>query len=270
MKTKQVVYEYMKSRRFTSLAAATQRNYIPALDQITDLIGETPIEEVRRRDLIRAFEGMAEKPAVANRFGRVASVFFNYATDMEYCTANPAQRLTPFRLGTWRQWTKEEVDKVIALKHPIVSVAVALAYYTAQREADVLKMQWSDIKDGVLKVKQNKTGTVLDIAIAPQLQEILNEVPKKGKYIIPSKTSSPLSGPAFRNMTKRITRTVGVDAPFHGLRKTVGSRLAEKGRSVNEIAAVLGHKTLTMAALYTKQADSRKMIASAVTSLASD
>lgn len=270
MKTTQVVYEYMKSRRFTSLSESTKSNYLPALETISSLIGETPIAEVRRRDIIRAFEGMSEKPAVANRFGRVASIFFNYATDMEYCAANPAQRITPFRLGTWRQWTKEEVDKVIALKHPIVSMAVALAYYTAQREADILKMQWTDIKNGVLKVKQSKTGTVLDIAIAPQLQKIFDESPKRGQYIIPSRTCKPMSGPAFRNMMKRITRTVGVDAPFHGLRKTVGSRLAENGRSVNEIAAVLGHKTLTMAALYTKQADSRKLIASAVTSLAAD
>jgi len=270
LKTKQVVYEYMKSRSFMSLAESSKRNYLPSLEKISSLIGETPIAEVRRRDVIRAFEGLSETPAMANRFGRVASIFFNYAADMEYCTGNPAQRINFFRLGTWRQWTKEEVDKVIAIKHPIVSVAVALAYYTAQREADILKMQWTDIKDGVLKVKQNKTGTELEIAIAPQLQEILSEVPKKGKYIVPSKTALPLSGPAFRNMTKRITRTVGVDAPFHGLRKTVGSRLAENGRSVNEIAAVLGHKTLTMAALYTKQADSRKLIASAVTSLAAD
>lgn len=270
MKTKDVIYEYIKSRRFTSLAVSSQRSYLPALDQIADLMGERPIEEVRRRDLIRAFESLSETPAVANRFGRVASILFNYATDMEYCAGNPAQRITPIKLGTWRQWTKEEVDKVIALKHPIVSVAVALAYYTAQREADVLKMQWSDIKDGVMKVKQSKTGAVLEIAIAPQLQEILDSVPKNGKYIIQSKNGLPVSGPAFRNMTKRVTRSVGVDAPFHGLRKTVGSRLAEKGRSINEIAAVLGHKTLTMAALYTKQADSKKLIASAVTSLASD
>lgn len=270
MKVTEVVREYARSRRFTSLSDSTKRQYMDAMRDIENTVGTMNIEEIRRRDLIRAFEGMSDRPAIANRFGRVCSIIFNYAVDMEYCGGNPAQRLTPFKLGTWKQWTKEEVDKVIAVNHHIVSTAVALAYYTAQRETDILNMKWSDIKNGVLKVKQSKTGTLLEIAVAPQLNEILKKVPKRSEHIVCSAMGEKITGPAFRNMLKRVTRSVGVDAPFHGLRKTVGSRLAENGRSVNEIAAVLGHKTLTMAALYTRQADSKKLIASAVTSLAAD
>lgn len=270
MKVVEVVREYARSRRFTNLSDSTKRQYISSMNEIEKAVGQMDIQSVKRRDLVRAFEALGDTPAMANRFCRVCSVVFNYAVEMEYCGGNPAHRLTPFKLGTWKQWTKEEVDKVIALNHPIVSVAVALAYYTAQREADILKMKWSDIKDGVLYVKQNKTGAVLEIMVAPQLQAILDKLPKTGEYIIRSKAGGLVTGPSFRNMLKRVTRSVGVDAPFHGLRKTVGSRLAEKGKSASQIAAILGHRTLKMAALYTQQADSKKLIASAVTSLAAD
>jgi integrase len=63
---------------------------------------------------------------------------------------------------------------------------------------------------------------------------------------------------------------MGIERQFHGIRKTVGAILAERGRNTNEIAALLGHKTLAMAALYTRQASNKKMIASAVNDLTFD
>lgn len=270
MKVNDVIREYARSRRFMNLSDSSKRNYMGAIRDLEETIGDMDIEAVRRRDLIRHFESMADRPATANNYGRVASIIFNYAVDMEYCGGNPAQRLTPMKVGTWRQWKMDDVFKVIGMKHPIVSTAVALGYYTGQREADILKMRWDDIQNGVLKVTQSKTGTVLEIAVAKPLQRILDSINKDGPFIVRSTTGKPMTGPAFRNMFKRKTREIGVDAPFHGLRKSVGSRLAEQGRSVNEIAAVLGHKTLTMAALYTKQADNKKLIASAVNALADD
>ena len=43
----------------------------------------------------------------------------------------------------------------------------------------------------------------------------------------------------------------------HGLRKTLGRRLADAGCSAHEIMAALGHTTLTEAERYTRQADRR-------------
>jgi integrase len=56
---------------------------------------------------------------------------------------------------------------------------------------------------------------------------------------------------------------------FHGIRKGVACSLAENGRSVNEIAAILGHKTIRMAAYYADQANGKKLAENAVSSMVS-
>jgi integrase len=53
----------------------------------------------------------------------------------------------------------------------------------------------------------------------------------------------------------------------HGLRKAAGRRLAEAGCSAHEIMAVLGHKTLSEAERYTRDADQMHLASAAVARL---
>ncbi len=53
----------------------------------------------------------------------------------------------------------------------------------------------------------------------------------------------------------------------HGLRKAAGRRLAEAGCTAHEIMAVLGHKTLTEAERYTREADQVSLATEAMTKL---
>src|SRR6516225_3534074 len=54
---------------------------------------------------------------------------------------------------------------------------------------------------------------------------------------------------------------------FHGLRHTAGAALAEAGCSEKEIAAVLGHKTLSMVQKYTQGARRKRLASSAIAKL---
>lgn len=268
MKVKEIIGEYIQSSRYSKLSKHTKHQYWQAIRKIEGEFGDRKIETLRRADIVRAHDKMGKTPATANIFARVSSIIFNYAVDMDYIGANPASRIKMYKINTWSRWDLEEVKKVILANHPIVSTAVALAFYTGQREADILNMKWEDIRDGKVFVKQAKTGTELEIKLAPELVTYLETIPKSGKYIIGG--DKKMTGPSFRNMFKRVTRAMGIERQFHGIRKTVGAMLAERGRNTNEIAALLGHKTLAMAALYTRQASNKKMIASAVNDLTFD
>jgi integrase len=59
------------------------------------------------------------------------------------------------------------------------------------------------------------------------------------------------------------------DKTFHGIRKGVASSLAENGSSIKEIAAILGHKSIRMAAYYADQASGKKLVENAVSSIVS-
>ena len=49
-----------------------------------------------------------------------------------------------------------------------------------------------------------------------------------------------------------------IDCKPHGLRKTLGRRMADDGCTAHEIMAVLGHTTLAEAERYTRDADRRR------------
>jgi integrase len=51
---------------------------------------------------------------------------------------------------------------------------------------------------------------------------------------------------------------------LHGLRKLAATRLANAGCSAHEIAAITGHRSLSMVAHYTASADQERMAKSAV------
>lgn len=265
MKVRKLVSEYIGSSRYQRLSAHSRHQYWQAIRKIDDKLGDMEVDQVRRSDIVRAHDQMGSIPATANRFARVTSIIFNYAVDMDYVGANPAARIKPFKINEWSRWEMDEVKKVIAAGHNIVSTAVVLAFYTGQREGDILSMKWSDIRGGSIFVKQSKTGKDLEIKLSPDLQTYLDGLPKEGPYIVGGKTK--ITGPWFRKQFKQVTRGLGIERTFHGIRKTVGAVLAERGRSTNEIAAILGHKTLEMAAKYTRQANETKMISAAVDAL---
>lgn len=264
MIVKDVVREYRASPGFRELADDTKRQYTSELNRLNDKFGDRAISKIKRADLIRQMNSMGNTPAMAGRFARVSSVLFSYALDMEYIEANPASRLKKPKIGTLARWSMEEVMLGMKVENPLVRTAIWLAFYTGQREGDVLRMTWHDIKDGTaIKVKQKKTGTYLEIELHPSLRKYLKKLPKENPEIV----GRSISTSGFRSMFKRDLEKVGVYKTFHGLRKTVASYLGEVGTSTKNTADLLGHKTLKMAEKYLNQADRTKSISNAVKQL---
>jgi hypothetical protein len=72
----------------------------------------------------------------------------------------------------FQTWTEVQIA-VFEARHPIGSrarLAFALLLYTAQRRGDVIRMGRQHIRNGLLAVRQNKTGTALQIPIHAALQ----------------------------------------------------------------------------------------------------
>ena len=54
---------------------------------------------------------------------------------------------------------------------------------------------------------------------------------------------------------------------FHGLRHTVGARLAEAGATDREVMSVLGHRTVSMVTKYTRGAEQERLAEAAIVKL---
>lgn len=268
MKFDKLVSEYMRSPDFTGLSLNSQRSYDYAIKGLQQYFRNKEITEIKRSDLIRFLNQNADKPAYANLAIRVASVMFSFAMDLDEIPYNPAYKMRELKIGTHERWDPEDVKKVLKDGNRVITASVALGWYTAQRESDLLELRWRDLKDDHIVLVQTKTKVEMAIKVPPAMVQFLTALRgnEPDDYFIVS-GKKPLSPQAFRGRFKRATQRIGITKVFHGLRKGVACDLAEKGCASSVIAAMLGHKTVRMVEHYTKQSQNKKLTAHASAAL---
>lgn len=261
--------EYSKTPGFTSLSVSSKRSYIYAAKKLSQHFKDADIRKMRRSDFIKFKDENSMTPGSVNLILRIASVMFGYALDRDIIAANPVAGLKKMKLQGHEKWTPAEVRLFLAQADLRMATAVALAWYTGQRQGDILDMKTSDYADGYITLVQHKTGAEMKIKVHPDLENFLriSVLPhrKPGDYLVSG--GKKMKGSYFRKLFSAETKRVGIERVFHGIRKGVASSLAENGRPISEIAAMLGHKSIRMAAYYAEQADGTKLAESAVSNL---
>jgi len=178
-------------------------------------------------------------------------------------TANIKQRA--IKGDGFYTWSEEEIAQFES-HHPVGTkprLALALLLYTAQRRSDVAKMGRQHIRDGVLTVKQQKTGKPLAIPVHPHLQAVLDATPSEHLTFLVTATGKPYGGNAFSAQFRNWCDAAGLPkcCKVHGLRKAACRRLAEAGCSANEIMAISGHATMKELVRYTAAAADQARLA---------
>lgn len=127
-----------------------------------------------------------------------------------------------------------------------------------RREGDVWQ---SPIRDGVLTVRQQKTGTPLSLPVRAELAEIVAATPSGNLTLLTTKTGKPYGGNDFSDQFRDWCDAAGLpsNCSIHGLRKAAARRLAEAGCSAHEIASITGHKTLKEVERYTLSAEQARL-----------
>jgi integrase len=72
-------------------------------------------------------------------------------------------------VGEYEPWPEDVLAAALAADDDRVRLAVHLLLYTAQRIGDVVRMKWTDIRDGRIEVRQQKTGRALSIPLHARL-----------------------------------------------------------------------------------------------------
>lgn len=144
-------------------------------------------------------------------------------------------------------------------------IVVVLAMFTGMRRSEILGLQWKHITffrtDSYAKAILGKTknGDARSAMIAGGAYGLLlekmeaaadDELERASSLLFPSpeKPNAPVDiRTPWENALKRSQIT---DFRFHDLRHTAASYLAQDGTSIQEIAAVLGHKSTRMAERY--------------------
>jgi integrase len=175
----------------------------------------------------------------------------NVLRDVERPKSRPRDRLI----------LDEEFAACKALAPKRVQLAMQLALLTGQRQGDIIRFKWADIREMTLEgrtfhelhVYQSKTSKRLAIEVTPELEAVLDQCWQlKGgghagsEYIVPTRTGKPYTSEGFRACWQRVRvkweRSGGEPLHFHDIRALA----ATKCPTLEMAQQLLGHTSPAM------------------------
>jgi integrase len=264
-----LVVSFYKSPYFENLKPNSQRLYRLVLDKFSQQDGHRLVRDMPRRVAMSIIEEIgATRPGMANLTLKAMRRLFAYAIKREMRDDNPFVGIESYKLGTHHTWTDAEIATYEAVWQigSRERLAFDLLLYTGQRVGDVAAMRRSDIRNGAIHLKPEKTGDELVIPVHANLLRSMKASPTKGLTLIGQANGRPISGGGLSSLIERAARAAGLPAKCvpHGLRKARMRRLAERGATTKEIASVSGHKTLKEVERYTVAADQARLARAAM------
>jgi integrase len=259
---------YYGSQAFRSLTGGTPAKRRAILERFREDHGDKPLALLPREFIVHYLDTMA--PHTARNWLKTFRHFIRWCVDAKLMRTDPTLgiKVKVPKTDGHHAWTEDEVAQFEDV-HSIgtkARLALALGIYTAQRRGDVVRIGRQHIRNGVLMVRQEKTGTALAIPVHPHLQAIIDSTPTGHLTLLVTKTGKSYGANDFSEQFRTWCDSAGLppECSFHGLRKAALTRLADAGCTVHEIAAISGHKTLKEIERYTKAADQARLARAAM------
>lgn len=260
---------YQRSPEWLGLAKKTRVEWQRYLDRVRERWGHLEARAIEPKHVLALRDKYASTPAAANNLLRALSSMLSWAVPRGWLNANPCDHVKKLKGGDYAPWTRREIEFFRKHARPDLWHAAALALYTGQRQADVLAMRRSSIRDNEIEVIQGKTGKKLWIPLHPELQATLAEMPKRSVFLLTTTQGTPWTTDGFKSswqaeMDRRIfgplrrRRRV-----FHGLRKSAVVFLFECGCTDAEVASITG-QSRRMLEHYSREVNQRKLARAAV------
>jgi hypothetical protein len=240
-----VIQRYRDSDEYRELSSGTVKYYNRFLREIEALGPALPFASFTRRAVVDFIETYGK----AHQRRQSAAVLKNLFKIARYHGIVTTDEAAGLRLKISRPrdriWTDDEVVRwidVAGAEDPHMTTAFLLMQFTAQRPTDVLRMAWPQYSGSAIRLRQQKTGTLLDIPVHPVLRDHLGGLMRSPTSLtIVTYRGRPVKYLRFNERFRRVADRAGIDAQARDLRRTAMLRMAEAGATVPQIASVSGH-----------------------------
>jgi integrase len=271
-----LVAAYFAAARFKALAPSTQSTYRGIIERFRQEHGDKRVALLQREHIAKMLGRKAATPAAANNWLRMVRMLMQFAVEEGVRGSDPTAGVKGVRQRSEGFYTWSETDiATFEAKHPVgtrARLALALLLYTAQRRSDVVRIGRPHVRDGVLAIRQQKTGTLVEIPMHPELVRVLEATPLEHPQcltFLATQYGQPFTPPGFTNWFRE--RCAEANLPKaccpHGLRKAASRRLAEAGCTAHQIMSITGHRTLKEVTRYTEAADRKRLAQSAMATI---
>jgi len=268
-----LVQAYLASGEYLhNLKTKTKAAYKSDLDMCRKVFGPHRASDITIAHVLKLRDKIAATPGKANTTMRTLRVLFTWGIVRGLVKSNPADLsalgVRALKLGEHQPWGPEALEKFRGEGRPHLVLAMEAALWLGQRQGDLIKIKWNDIRDGMIVLRQEKTGKEVWLPIAQPLADALARAPRSAVTVLTNSRGTPwrnanMLALAFGAEIDRLGLNGHV---FHGLRKTSAVALAEAGCSTKQIAAITGQSD-QMVSHYTRGADRAGLARSAMTLL---
>lgn len=274
---------YRASDRYLGLAEKTRSDYLRYLRFLEEWAADAPIASITPPRVDALYQGLKAKPATASYTVRVLQAAFAWGLRKGWAKSNPASGMgLEGAAPSGIIWPRDAVDAFVATADGLglhgLADAVMLNAWLGQREADILRMPIAAWIDGILHLRQRKTGRAVSLPLSdtPHLAARLEAAiarnvrrnPQPLTIIVSDETGLPFRSDNFRHVFSRARSALARSTPrwrvdylppgadmttpgafevatdrlmFMHLRHTAIVRLAELGLDMPTIAAISGH-----------------------------
>lgn len=257
---------YRETGAWTNLSAATRRQRENILKASLETGGHQPASHFTQQTIIAGRDRRAATPAQARNWLDAMRGLFGWATEARHIKADPTAGVKnpPRKAGQgFIPWTLDHVAAYHA-RWPLGTrqrVWLDVLLYTGLRRGDAVQLGRQHVRDGVatLRTEKSQGAVEVNLPILPVLQATLDAGPCGDLTYICGENGRPLTKESFGNMFKDACKAAGVPGSAHGVRKIAATTAANNGATVAQLKALFGWTSDSMAALYTKTADRRRL-----------
>ena len=263
-----LIKKYRASPRFQKRAPRTRAEYQGVFDWLQP-IENTALEKFTRGFVakIRDKAESQHKFSFANKVRSTLSLLFSWGMEYEYVKDNPVEHLSlaerPKSLGyANRPWTDSEREAVLAALPAHMVLPISLMMFCGIDPQDALSLPKTAMTAEGLGTRRLKTGQAVSQKLIAPLEVALANAPVHDAITLCANSrGEPWTYNGFSTNWDRLKKKLqaeGLIEPgltLKGLRHTVGTILAEMGKSPSEIALYLGQTTDAMGKHYSRSAN---------------
>lgn len=258
-----LVTSYLSSDAFISgLSEGSKPGYRSRMDQIRRDHGHRSVLGLTKdRIEEKILRPLSNKPGAKLDTLKKLRILIQHAIVEKWLPVDPSDGIKRGRSKEIRAWTDSET-KAFEERWPYGTkqrAAYELMLHVGTARVDVHRTTWAQVDDEDFEYTRRKTGVPVVVAVAQSLRKALEALTRKHICILTTEYGKPFTVDGFSGWMRDAMTEAGLplDCRPHGLRKTLGRRLADAGATAHQIMAALGHLTLAEAERYTREADRR-------------
>jgi len=236
-----------------------------SIRSLTPFFGHRKLREITKT-MVEAYQrdrSQEVSNASVNREIACLRKLLNHAVDHGEIPESPIRGVKMLPEAPSRLPSLDRVDelRLVEASPPWLREIIRLAVLTGCRQGELLALRWRhvDFDNGEIIVEDSKSGDGRRVPLHPLLVEELKK--RRGTpegYVLTMPNGDPPHPNSVTHAFKRAARKAERgDLRFHDLRHLAGTRFQATGANLNEVAALLGHKTLHMARRYAHATKSR-------------